>query len=196
MDKLRTIKLENDIYWFNNSFRHLITQVGWKPDDAATLAYYRGFMPSHISRELISAKPKTLAISMSIAQDIFRAYNLGTINNRSLDNNNYNSNIKDDSAMDIDSIDINATYQQSFNNRNNYQRNVRNNNNNKDYKGRNSNQNDRNNNQQGRIRYEWFKDSITKEQYEDRIKRGLCVLCSSWLHVAYKCPEVKNLGKV
>jgi hypothetical protein len=153
-------------------------------------------MPSHISRELISAKPKTLAISMSIAQDIFRAYNLGTINNRSLDNNNYNSNIKDDSAMDIDSIDINATYQQSFNNRNNYQRNVRNNNNNKDYKGRNSNQNGRNNNQQGRIHYEWFKDSITKEQYEDRIKRGLCVLCSSWLHVAYKCPEVKNLGKV
>ena len=190
MDKLRTIKLENDIYWFNNSFRHLITQVGWKPDNAATLAYYRGFMPSRISRELISAKPETLAISMSIAQDIFKAHNLGIVNNENSNINSYNSNIRDDSAMDIDNININATYQQSFNNRNNYQRNFRNNsNNNINYRGRNSNQ-------KGRIRYEWFKDSITKEQYEDRMKKGLCVLCGSWLHIVYKCPEVKHLGKV
>ena len=54
----------------------------------------------------------------------------------------------------------------------------------------------RNNNQKGRIHYEWFKDSINRKQYKDRMKKGVCVLCGGWKYLVYKCLDIKDSGKV
>jgi Ty3 transposon capsid-like protein len=185
MEKLKTIKLENDIYLFNNSFRRLIAQVGWQPDSPATISFYRCTLPNHISKELIVMKPETLSIAMAIAQNTFKAYNIGRINNQNLDNNSGSYTDRDDSHMDIDKLNISPSRHQQLNNRNNYQKTFRNNN---SYRHRNNDNN-------RRLRYEWFKDVITKDQYYDRLKKGLCVLCSSWVHTTYNCPEVKDSKK-
>lgn len=149
-------------------------------------------MPSKISQELISGKPETLSTAMAIAQDIFRAHDLGT----QYKENQNNYNIRDDSAMEIDHIDINAINQQSFNNRNNYQRSFRNNfkGSNNNFRGNNNNFRGRNNNR-GRLRYEWFKDKISKNTFDERIQNGVCVLCGSWKHIVYNCPDTTDLGK-
>lgn len=42
--------------------------------------------------------------------------------------------------------------------------------------------------------YDWFKHKISREIYDDRLNRGVCVNCGSWKHIAYNCPD--DLGKV
>jgi hypothetical protein len=64
-------------------------------------------MPPKISHELIFLKPKSLGVAMSIAQDIFKAHNLGNINNSNI------NNITDEDRMNIDAINVNATYQRN-----------------------------------------------------------------------------------
>ena len=124
---------------------------------------------------------------MSISQEIFRAHNLGSNTSLNLSSNNNHNNTGSD-LMDIDNININAVYQQPFN-RNNYRGSYQDN-----YRGNNNR--GRNPKNRGRIRYEWFKDTITKETFEERMKNGVCILCGSWQHIMYKCPDIKNLGKV
>jgi len=145
-------------------------------------------MPSKVSRELIALKPKSLGIAMSIAQDIFKAHNLGNIAS-----GNINNNIIDEDRIDIDALNIDAMYPR---NTTGYTNNYQGNNHNNNYKRYNNYNKGGHNNHgrggrpgRGHMHYDWFKDKMTREIYDDRLNRGICINCGSWQHIAYNCPD-------